>query len=122
MDSAVAGDYHNGPLSVVMPFGIWGVIAFVWLWVAGVRALYDNFRFGEESLRTVNTLLLALFVAQIVKFIFIFGALESDLMPFAAMLGLSVSLNGGIRGPVTETVKAAATQFSRPRLQAVFQR
>ena len=27
---ALAGDYHNGPLSVVIPFGIWGVIAFLW--------------------------------------------------------------------------------------------
>jgi hypothetical protein len=122
LDSAVAGDYHNGPLSVVLPFGIWGVIAFIWLWVAGVRALYDNFRFGEESLRTVNTLLLAAFVAHILIFIFIFGALESDTLAFAAMLGLSVSINGGIRGPVTEQVKAAVTQFNRPRLQAVFQR
>jgi hypothetical protein len=120
--SAIAGDYHSGPLSLFMPFGIWGVIAMIWLWVAGVRALYDNFRFGEESLHGINTLMLALFVAHILIYIFIFGALENDMMTFAAMLGLSVSLNGGIRRPSTEPVKAAATQFNRPRLQAVFQR
>ena len=120
--SAIAGDYHSGPLSLFMPFGIWGVIAMIWLWVAGVRALYDNFRFGEESLHGINTLMLALFVAHILIYIFIFGALENDMMTFAAMLGLSVSLNGGIRRPSTEPVKAAATQFNRPRLQAIFQR
>ena len=29
--AAIAGDYHNGPLSVILPFGIWGVFAFLWL-------------------------------------------------------------------------------------------
>ena len=28
----LAGDYHNGPLSVIVPFGIPGVIAFLWFW------------------------------------------------------------------------------------------
>ena len=27
----LVGDYHNGPLSVILPLGIPGVIAFVWL-------------------------------------------------------------------------------------------
>ena len=38
--AAMAGDYHNGPLSVLIPFGIWGLAAFVWLLVAGARFLY----------------------------------------------------------------------------------
>lgn len=120
--SAVAGDYHSGPLSVVIPFGIWGVIALIWIWVAGVRALYDNYRYGDEPLRTINRFLLATFVGHILIYLFIFGALENDAMTFAALLGLSVSLNGGIRRPATEPVQSAAPEFSRPRLQAVFQR
>ena len=28
--AALAGDYHNGPLSIIIPFGIFGVIGFVW--------------------------------------------------------------------------------------------
>jgi hypothetical protein len=122
LTSAVAGDYHNGPLSVVLPFGIWGVLAMIWLWVAGVRALYDNYRYGDESIRTVNTILLASFVAAILQFIFVFGTLESSAVGFAAVLGLSVSLNGGIRRPAMEPAKTAASQFTRPRLEAVFQR
>jgi len=120
--SAVAGDYHSGPLSVVIPFGIWGVIALIWIWVAGVRALYDNYRYGEESLHRINSLFLAAFVGHILFYLFIFGSLESDVISFAAILGLSVSLNGGIRRAAVEPVNAAATQFNRPRLQAVFQR
>src|SRR6266567_920436 len=30
----LAGDYHNGPLSVIVSFGIFGVIGFVWFMVA----------------------------------------------------------------------------------------
>ena len=30
--SQVAGDYHNGPLTLIIPLGIWGVIGFVWFW------------------------------------------------------------------------------------------
>jgi hypothetical protein len=120
--SAIAGDYHSGPLSVLLPFGIWGVIALIWLWVAGVRALYDNYRYGEESLHRINSLFLAAFVGHILFYLFIFGSLESDMISFAAILGLSVSLNGGIRRAAVEPVNAAATQFNRPRLQAVFQR
>ena len=31
----LAGDYHSGPLSVIIPFGLWGVIGFLWLIGAG---------------------------------------------------------------------------------------
>jgi len=55
-------------------------------------------------------------------YLFIFGSLEGDTIAFASLLGLSVSLNGGIRRPMIERVKPAATEFARPRLQAVFQR
>src|SRR5262249_29909547 len=32
--ATLAGDYHNGPLSVIIPFGIWGAGGFVWFLVA----------------------------------------------------------------------------------------
>jgi hypothetical protein len=120
--SAVVGDYHNGPLSVVLPFGIWGVIAFLWLLMAGVRALYDNYRYGDQSLRTINTLLLAAFLGHVTMFFFVFGGLSSDMIWYASILGLSVSLNGCICRPMAVPVKPAAPAVSRPRLQAGFQR
>jgi hypothetical protein len=120
--SALAGDYHNGPLSVVLTFGIWGVIAFLWFLIAGARALYDNYRYGDQALQTINTLLLAAFLARAVMFLFVFGALQSDMLTFAGLVGLSVSLNGGIRHPTAESVKTDAPAFSHPRLQTGFQR
>ena len=36
----LAGDYHNGPLSILMPFGMFGAIAFLWLLGAGLKVLY----------------------------------------------------------------------------------
>ncbi len=121
-DAALAGDYHSGPLSVVLSFGIWGVIAFSWFLIAAIRALYANYRYGDPALRNINTLLLATFVGKTLMFLIIFGALDSDMLFFAAIIGLSVSLNGGVCRPATEPVETAAPAFSRPRLQAGFQR
>jgi len=90
----VAGDYHNGPLSILIPFGIFGLIGFIWLMIASLRVLYHHYRFGDPSLRRVNTFLLAFFVAKILFFLFIFGSLSSDLYAFLGLVGLSISLNG----------------------------
>ena len=94
--SLVAGDYHSGPLSVIIPFGIWGVLAFVAFLIAIGRVMYSNYRFGDTALKSINTLLFAYFLARLVAFLFIFGAFNSDLMIFCALAGLSVSLNGGV--------------------------
>jgi hypothetical protein len=107
---------------VVLPFGIWGAIAFLWFLAASIRGLYHNYRYGDQSLQTINTLLLAAFLTHTAMFFLIFGTFENDILTFASLIGLSVSLNGGIRRPMTEPVKTEAPVFSRPRLQAGFQR
>src|SRR5207248_1296256 len=33
----IVGDYHNGPLSVILPFGIFGAIGFLWFLGAAWR-------------------------------------------------------------------------------------
>ncbi len=123
---AISGDYHSGPLSVILPFGIWGVIAFVWFLIAGVWALHHNRLYGDPALQTINTTLFALFLGKIIGFIFIFGALSGDLAGFAGYLGLSLSLNGGIcrpaRSPAATTVEPPARLPARPRLQPAFPR
>lgn len=91
---AIAGDYHNGPLSVVIPFGLWGVLAFGWFLVAAGRTLYLNFLQSDTTLRLINMTLLACFLARVIFFAFIVGGLESDLAYFAGLVGLSISLNG----------------------------
>ena len=97
------GGYHNGPLSLIVPLGIWGAIAFLWLTIAGIRLLYHNYRWGESPLRQINTFLLALFVARFIFFCFVYGEFVSDLPLFLGTLGLSISLNGGMRMPEPAT-------------------
>jgi hypothetical protein len=89
-----AGDYHNGPLSVIIPFGIWGVVGFLWFLVAGGRTLYFYYRWGDERLKTFNTYLLAFFIGKLVLFFFVFGGFYGDLFAFTGLVGLGVSLNG----------------------------
>lgn len=93
--AVVAGDYHSGPLSVVIPLGIWGAIGFLWLLWSGGRLLYLNFRYGDPALKTINTFLLAAFITETVLFVFVFGSFYSDLIKFTSLLGFSVALNGG---------------------------
>ena len=103
--AAVAGDYHNGPLSVIIPFGIWGVIAFGWFIYACGRVLRHHQRFGDPRLRSVNTFLFAFFIAKVTFFIVIYGSFWSDLCSFTGLIGLSISLNGAPRTvvePVTD--------------------
>ncbi len=95
--AAFAGDYHSGPLSVVIPFGIYGVLALVWFLAAGIWVLRRNFRHGDPALYTINAVLLACFITRVIFFFFVFGALYSDLYNFTGLIGLSIALNGGVR-------------------------
>jgi hypothetical protein len=99
-EAIVVGNYHNGPLSLLMTFGVWGAIGFIWFLGACIRALYLNYRYGEDYLKHPNVFLLASFVAKAVVFFVVFGDLRVDFAPFAGMIGLSLALNHGIRKPV----------------------
>jgi hypothetical protein len=109
--SMVTGDYHNGPLSVLIPFGIFGTLAFLWFIGAGFRVLYLNYKYGDQALRNVNVFLLAAFVAKFLFFLFIFGGLSFDLFTYTGLLGLSVSLNGGVSQPAPEMETAPAEEL-----------
>ncbi len=91
----LAGDYHSGPLTIVMPFGIFGLLGVVWFWVAGWRLLLHNYRYGLAELKTFNTLLLALFVTRVFHFLVIFGSLSAEFAHFTGLVGLSMALNHG---------------------------
>jgi hypothetical protein len=110
----LVGDYHNGPLSVILPFGIFGAIAFLWLLAAGTRALYQNCQFGDPAYRNTNTFLFAYFVAKAVFFFTVFGSLHSDLPMFLGLLALGISLNGGVAKP--EFVPQPKVVFNRFKL------
>lgn len=97
--AALAGDYHNGPLSVIIPFGVYGVVAVILFWGVGLRVLYRNYRYGDESLRRVNAFLFAAFLGRIIFFLFIYGALHAEFFYFSGLLGLGVALNRGEARP-----------------------
>jgi hypothetical protein len=110
----LASDYHNGPLSVILPLGICGVLAFVWFLAAGFKVLYQNYHFGDPDFHRYNTFLLAYFIARLFFFLTVFGGFYGDLPLFTGLVAMSISLNGGVARPV------AATQpqfvFNRSRL------
>ena len=96
----LAGDYHNGPLTVILPFGIFGSIAFIWLLVAGIRVVYHNYQFGDPAYHNINIFLFAYFVVKVIFFCTVFGSFATDLPMFLGLLGLSISVNGGVAKPV----------------------
>jgi hypothetical protein len=124
--AALAGDYHSGPLSIIIPFGIWGVLAFLWFVVAAVRVVYKNYRYGDPDLRTINAFLLATLIARLIMYFVIVGAFFVDLQAFVAYVGLSVALNGGVARPVPAAVPDAAKETGfvnlLPRRRSAFGR
>jgi hypothetical protein len=111
----LVGDYHNGPLSVIIPFGIFGSLGFLWfLWASG-RVLYRNFKFGDPAYHRANTYLFAYFIAKTIFFMTVFGALVSDLAMFVGVIGVSISLNGGVAKPVV--APQAKVTFDRFKLR-----
>jgi hypothetical protein len=94
--SLVAGNYHSGPLSTIVPLGLAGAVGLLWLFGAGIKVLYRNYRYSEPALQRINTFLFAYFITQVLLFFAIFGAFNSQLCIFSGLLGLSVSINGGV--------------------------
>ena len=97
--SMIAGDYHNGPLSIIIPFGVWGVLAFAWFLVAAMRVVWRNYKFGEPEIVNINRFLFVAFVVQTVFFLLVFGAFYVDLAKFVGIVGLSIAINHGVAGP-----------------------
>jgi hypothetical protein len=98
MQTAIlAGDYHNGPLSVILPLGIFGLIAFTWFVIASIKALSRNYRYGAPSLRNINRFLLVYFITRSIYFFFVYGSLYGDLVMLTGIVGLGVALNGGVK-------------------------
>jgi hypothetical protein len=118
----LTGDYHSGPLSVIIPFGIPGAAAFLWVLIAGCRVLFLNRRFGDARLSRINNTLLSTYLAYGVSFFLIYGALYSDLSIFLGLCGFSVSLNGGVRrsaAPKRKPIPARQTLAMEPGRMSV---
>jgi len=92
----LVGDYHSGPLSIIVPFGIPGTLAFLWLLAGGLKVLRRNYLYGDPAFQRINTFLLAHFLAKSIFFFTIFGGFYGDLAGFIGLLALSISINGGM--------------------------
>ena len=91
--AVLAGDYHNGPLSLIIPFGIYGLLAFMWFVSAALVYLYKAYKRGLPELKTINAFLFASFLSKTIFFFSIFGAIATELYVYTGILGLSVALN-----------------------------
>jgi hypothetical protein len=100
---AVSGDYHNGPLSTLIPFGIWGGISYVWLSVAAMLVLYRNYRHSEPEMQTFNNFLLAFGIQSFTGYYLIIGSYSDTVGSWAKVAGLSIALNGGVLGAAMKT-------------------
>ncbi|MGH7940077.1 MAG: O-antigen ligase family protein, partial [Limisphaerales bacterium] len=92
---ALASDYHNGPLSVILPFGIWGVIAVGCFFISGLWVTYRNYRYSPPELQRLNAFLFATFIWSVI--VFFGGSLAVGMSAFTGLLGLSVAINRGVR-------------------------
>jgi hypothetical protein len=95
------GAYHSGPLTILIQFGGFAALAFLWFITACFRTLYYHFRNGPPELRLVNTFLLSYFAMRIIYFLFIYGHFAEDFFIFTGLIGLSVSINGNMKKAVT---------------------
>lgn len=121
---ALSSDFHSGPLSVVLSFGIWGVLAWLWYWVAGFWVVWRNYHYGDPAIRHLNLMLYALFLSKVFGFLFIFGGIVEDVASFAGVIGLSIALNHGVMRPQSKLKASPVVTSPRPALaaQPVFQR
>ena len=108
---AVSMDYHNGPLSTLMPFGVWGLISYVWVALAAIYILYRNYRYGDPEIKTVNAILLIMSLSRFSGYFFLFGSYADDIGELAKLSGFSIALNWGIRS--APAAAATAKQMIR---------
>lgn len=103
----IAGDFHSGPLSVLIGFGLPGTVAFVGFLFASWRVMRSNFQRGPPELRRINTFLYAYFLCRVVFFFAVFGDFASDMAHFAGIVGISVALNGDGQNRAAASTPAA---------------
>lgn len=96
-DTLVSGNYHNGLLTIIIPFGIWGLIAFICFCYGGLKVLYANYRYSSPEIKQINTFLLANFMARLIFYLVFYGQFDLDFVVFTGLVGLSIALNHGVR-------------------------
>jgi len=124
---ALANDYHNGMISLVIPFGIWGVISVVWFLIAGIGVMWRNMKYCRPELKVAGQFLFVMYFYEAAYFMSCFGGLQiaSELASFIGFLGLSIALNNGVCQPAQEVLAARSVVIpfrAMPRPRPAFQR
>ncbi len=114
-DVLVSGNYHNGVLTLLIPFGIFGFTGFLWFCYAGFKVLHSNFRYGSPALKKINTFLMADYVARLIFYFVFYGQFDLDFLHFTGLVGLSIALNGGLLTAPAPEVEVA----EEPELTAI---
>lgn len=109
-DTLITGNYHNGILTLLIPFGIFGLGTFLWFCGAALWALVRNFRYGNPELKSLNTFLLSYFAARLVFYLVLYGQFDLDFYHFTGIVGLSIAINGGVRSPEVYEEEAVALE------------
>lgn len=120
-DVLISGNYHNGILTLLIPFGIFGLLAFLWFCWSSMRVLINNFRYGDPALRNLNSFLLAYFTARLVFYFVFYGQFDLDFIQFTGLIGLSIAMNGGMRtAPQTAPEVVYEPEFPTARRAVAF--
>jgi hypothetical protein len=113
-EALISGSYHQGVLTLIISFGIWGVLGFVWFCWAALKVLHANYRYSSNELQSVNTFLISYFVAQLIFYVIFYGQFDLDFYHFVGALGLSIALNGGVRTSLEAAVQETSLNESVP--------
>jgi hypothetical protein len=92
----ISGNYHQGILTLLIPFGIWGLLAFACFCAGAIRVLFLNYRYGPDDLNRLNTFLLAYFVGRLIFYVVFYGQFDLDLFLFVGVVALSIAINRGV--------------------------
>lgn len=92
-DTLISGNYHHGILTLIIPFGLPGLLAFLWFAAAGWWLLFNNYRRGRPELNQINTFLLSYYSARLLFFLTLYGQFDLDLIIFTSCVALSKALN-----------------------------
>lgn len=98
-DTLISGNYHNGILTLIIPFGIFALLAFSWFCWSSLRILHRNYLYGPPEYSSLNTFIFALFLGRLVFYVVFYGQFDLDFFLFTGLIGLSISLNGGVCQP-----------------------
>jgi len=117
-DTLVSGNYHNGILTLLVPFGLPGAVAFACFLFASWRVLRRNYLYGDADLKNINTFLIAYFSARLLFYLSFYGQFDLDLMVFTGVVGLSISINGGVKSPPSQVPTKALASVPQREPQA----